>query len=158
MVDVRQPHGEICSISKQAFQHARKHNLQNLCSCTRRSHRQSPGAMTCASSSVLAQSATGNSSADQDMFLIAGAGIAGLVSAFSHNTLLQYNIFSLQCCQGNQACGSDAGYGCCTHQGVLLHSLWHQPKGTQKLLHDIACLSGNHTMSTKCHAVSRVRH
>ena len=82
MVVVRQPDRAIFSPFMQAFQQATTVYKQS--GCKRRSQRHLLGHMACASSSTLAQSLQGNTSttlADQDIFLIAGAGIAGLAMA-----------------------------------------------------------------------------
>ncbi|KAL3131346.1 hypothetical protein ABBQ38_000632 [Trebouxia sp. C0009 RCD-2024] len=82
VIHLRQPHGAPGSTSLQAFQHAKPG--QKLSGCKRCRQRHLPRHMTCASSSTLSQKAHGNNSAaiaEQDMFLIAGAGIAGLAMA-----------------------------------------------------------------------------
>ena len=80
IVNVRQLDGEVYGSSKQAFQHTR--TVQMLSGCKRRSQRQLPGHIACASTTSVQKAPANNSAAfaDQDIFLVAGAGIAGLVS------------------------------------------------------------------------------
>lgn len=71
-------HGSV----KQVFQHAT--SMHQHTGLKRRSVRQLPRYMTCASSATLSSVSSGKKNAafaDQDIFLIAGAGIAGLAMA-----------------------------------------------------------------------------
>lgn len=82
VIHLRQPHGAPCSTSLQAFQHTKPG--QKLSGCKRCRQRHLPRHKTCASASTLSQNSHVNNSAaiaDQDIFLIAGAGIAGLAMA-----------------------------------------------------------------------------